>query len=266
MTLRSLIKVAEKYAVDNSPTLISAIAVSGTLTTAFLTGKATFKAADIIAAEQTRRSFSELEEHVKLTKKDKTKLVWKCYIPPALAVAGTIGCIITANSISASRLAGMAAAYKLSEKQYKEYEDKIKEKLGLKEEQRARDEMYQEQLDRNPPPAPGHGEGQVIPGGGNVLFRESWTGRYFYSTMETVKAAQNTINYRMISDNYATLSDFYEEIGLANTQESSEVGWSIEQPVELYFSTGSVNGIPCHVMEYHNRPIAIRDHHYRGIH
>lgn len=270
MTLRSVSKVVEKYATDNAPTLISAVAVSGTFMTAFLTGKATFKAAKKIEERKTELSFFEDAVRPDFETKDKVLLVWKEYIPPAIAVVGTVACIITANSISASRLAGLAAAYKLSEKQYSEYKDKVVEKLGLKDEQTLRDEMHQDAIDRNPPPRSmmiSDGEGQVLPNTGNVLFREAWTGRYFYSTMETVKAAQNTINYRMISDNYATLSDFYDEIGLANTQESSEIGWNVEQPVELMFTVGKVNDIPCHVMEYHNRPRVLKDYNnYHGVH
>lgn len=272
MTLRSLLKTAEKMAVDNSPTLISAFAVTGTLTTAFLTGKATFKAAEIIAEELTSRDFQELYKDIPLTNKEKTKLVWKEYIPPALAVIGTVGCIVTANSISASRMAAMATAYKLSEKHFEEYKDKVIDKLGLKDEQEMRHELNQDQVNRTY--RDGQGDDFVALGrpglgvGGNTLFLEKWTGRYFWSDMETVKGAMNTINYRMIHDQYATLSDFYDEIGVKNTQESGEIGWSVEDPMDLHFDTVMADGgkIPCIVMEYHNRPKAIRDFHYRGIH
>jgi hypothetical protein len=49
VTLHSMLKLTEKYIIDNSPTLLSGIAVTGTLMTGYLTGKATFKAADLIA-------------------------------------------------------------------------------------------------------------------------------------------------------------------------------------------------------------------------
>jgi hypothetical protein len=269
MTIRTLIKAAEKLAVDNSPTLFSAVAVTGTITTAFLTGKATFKAAEIIESEMIHQDMQELG-HV-LTTKEKIKLVWPQYIPPAIAVVGTVACIVTANSISASRMAGLAAAYKLSEKQYKEYEDKIKEKLGLKEAEEIRHEINQDEIDRTYREVHGDSVGLGRPSlgvGGNTLFYEKWTGRYFWSDMETVKGAMNTLNYRMMTDHYATLSDFYDEIGLKNTQFSGEMGWSIENPVELYFDATMADGgkIPCIVMEYHNRPDTIKNYNYHGIH
>lgn len=258
MTLRSLFKTAEKYAVDNSPTLVSAFAVTGTLTTAYLTGKATFKAAEIIQNAETARSFEELKDDVPFTKSEKVAMVWKEYIPPALTVVFTIGCIVTANSINASRLAGMAAAYKLTEKQYDEYKDKVKEKLGLQDEKRMRDEINEETVRRNPP----SDDVQLLATEDEVLFLESWTGRYFRSKMHLVKGAENVINRNLIHDNYATLSDFYDELGLAHTQESSEVGWSIENPICLDFTTTLADGgtRPVIVMEYSNLPTPIRNY------
>jgi hypothetical protein len=264
VTLRSLLKVAEKYAIDNSPTIISAFAVTGAAMTAYLTGKATFKAATIIAAEQTNQDF--MEKGHPLETKEKIKLVWKEYIPPALMLVGTVGCILTANSISATRLAGLAAAYKVSEKQFDEYRDKVTEKLGIKKEQEIRDELNQDRFHNNPP----SDDIQVLAGEDEVLFLEAWTGRYFRSKMHLVKMAEARLNHRMIDDMYVSLSDFYDEIGLARTQFSSEVGWTIESPMELNFTTTVADGgtKPCFVMEYYNRPGIIKDYHkgFGGTH
>lgn len=262
MTLRTMFKAAEKLAVDNSPTLISAFAVTGTLTTAFLTGKATFKAAEIIRKREIEIDLFEQAVRPEFGKKEKVLLVWKEYVPPAISVVGTIACIVTANSISASRLAGMTAAYKLTEKQYEEYKDKVKEKLGLQDEKRMRDEINEEKIRRNPP----SDDIQTMATEDEVVFLEGWTGRYFRSKMHHVKAAENKINRDLIHDNYATLSDFYDELGLARTQESSEVGWSLENPICLDFTTALADGDtrPVIVMEYSNLPTAIRNYHRMG--
>lgn len=265
MTVRSIIKVTERYVINNSPTLLSAVAVTGAVAAAYLTGKATFRAASILQKEVYDRNMRELDEDDIPTTKECIKLVWKEYIPPAAVLTGTVVCIVTANSISASRMAGLMAAYKVSEKQFNEYRDKVMEKIGPNKEQEVRDEINQEAVRRNPPNDDLHFLAELD----DVLFLEKWTGRYFKSKVETVKAAMNTINYRMMSDRYATLSDFYDEIGLKNTQESGEIGWSIENPVDLYFTTTMADGgsRPCIVMEYHNRPIMVRDYtSYNGIH
>lgn len=266
MALRSILKVTQRYVIDNAPTLLSAVAVTGTLTTAYLTGKATFRAADLIREEQERRDLYEVPVG-SFEVKEKAKLVWKEYIPPALVVAGTIGCILSANSLSATRLAGLAAAYKISEKQFEEYREKALEKLGVKDEKRMRDEINEEMVRRNPP----SDDVQVLATEDEVIFLEKWTGRYFRSKMHLVKAAEVYVNNECLHNRYATLSDFYDQLGLARTQESSEVGWSLENPISLDFTTTLADGgsRPCIVMEYYNRPQIIRDYQereYPGIH
>jgi hypothetical protein len=258
VSIRSLIKTAEKLAVDNSPTIISALAVTGTLTTAYLTAKATFRASEILQIERMNRDMQELRKDEEITKTDAAKLVWKEYIPPALAVVGTVACIVTANSISASRLAGLAAAYKLTEQQYKEYEDKIKEKLGLQEEKRVRDEIAEAKVRNNPP----SNDVQLYAGEDEVVFLEDYTGRYFRSKMHLIKAAQNRINASLITNQHATLTDFYDEIGLKRTSESSEIGWSLENAMELDFTTALADQDtrPVIVLRYANRPHLIRDY------
>lgn len=259
MTLRTTIKLAEKFIIDNSPTVLSGIAVTGTLTVAYLTGKASFKAAKLIREEEIARDLRE--KNPPFENKDKAKLVWKAYIPPALAVLGTATCIVAANHINARRMAALAAAYKLSEKQITEYKDKVIEKFGESKEREMRDELAQDQVNRTPISS------QVLLNEKDTLFFEKWTGRYFRSDMETVKAAQNKINHSMVSDMYATLSDFYDWLGLPHTQESSEVGWCVEgNQMDLYFSTTMAEDgrTPCIVMEYNNRPQPIREYSYRG--
>jgi hypothetical protein len=44
-----------KFASDNSPAILTSAAVVGTITTAYLTGKASFKAADVIRDEEDKR-------------------------------------------------------------------------------------------------------------------------------------------------------------------------------------------------------------------
>jgi hypothetical protein len=193
VTLRSFIKVSEKFIIDNSPTLLSGIAVTGTFTVAYLTGKATFKAGDIICKEEAMLLGGELtEKMVPLSVKARAKLVWKEYMPP-----------------SDSQLA---------------------------------------MLDNN------------------VIVMEKWTGRYFRSDMETIKSAENKINHDMISNMYASLSDFYDWLNLPHTQESNEVGWSIDNPMELSFTHGMAQDgrTPVLVMEYRKSPLPIRDYHHAG--
>lgn len=243
MSLSQVAKKFEKLLTDNSPVLLTSVGVAGTIATAVLTGKASFEAAQI------------LNETEPLEPKEKVELVWKLYIPPVIVGAGTVSAIVLANRIGTRRAAAMAAAYTISEKAYAEYREKVVEKLGEAKEQEVRDEIAQQRVNANPP-----NNEVIIVDNGDVLFLESYTGRYFKSSMETVKKALNDTNYQMYSDMYASLGDFQQRIGLPRTSLSEEVGWTVEDKIEIEFSaTLTEDQRPCIVMNYIVAPV--REYH-----
>jgi len=245
MPLSELLKRSQKFVLDNSPTILTTIAVTGTLTTAYLTGKATVQAIEIIREEQ-------LERHSPLDHKDKVKLVWKEYIPPATTVLVTIACIILSNRIGNRRAAALAAVYAISEKAFEEYKLKVIESIGAKKEQGLRDELAQERITRNPVGT----KEVIIAGSGSVLCNEAFTGRYFISDMETLRKAQNDINHQVLNDSYASLSDFYDLISLPHTSNSDDVGWNSDKLLELQFSaTLTEDGRPCISVEFVVSPV-----------
>jgi hypothetical protein len=254
MDLRELLKRAQKITIDNSPAILTAVAVTGTVTTAYLTGRASIKAAEILAAEEGRQQYTRVG--LKLEPKEKVALTWKLYIPAVSTGLLTVTCIIGANRIGTRRAAAVAAAYTLSEKAFVEYRDKVVEKLGDKKEQDLRDELAQDKVTKNP----GNSSKLVIVDGKSVLCYEAYTGRYFISDMETLRKAQNDINFRVNNDYYASLTDFYNEIGLTQTSISDEVGWNADKLLDLKFSTTmSEDGRPCIVIDYAVAPV--RDYH-----
>jgi hypothetical protein len=257
----SIAKKLVKLTDDNLPTVLSAAAVVGTAATVYLTGKATFKAAELIHEEQEKRNLHEIEELRVLPTMDKVKLVWVQYLPAAGTTIATIGCIVFANRISATRLAAVAAAYSASEKRFGEYKQKVTEKLGINKEQAARDELAQERVNANPP------SGQtIIMGGGDSLFQDVMSGRYFMSDMESVRKAVNDLNERMMHEMTCTLTEYYGELGLEKTKISDEVGWDVSNgPIELRFSTALAdNNRPCIVVDFYRDPAPIRGHSFSG--
>lgn len=260
MNIGSVTKIGvklEKFTKDNAPTILTGVGVVGTLATAFLTGKATFKAADLINEKKFIKHLHEPATTVvkkndeELTKFDKVKLTWTCYLPPVATGTITIVSIVFANRISAKRMAALAAGYGLLEGRFDEYQDKMKEKFGLKKENDAKDELAQERVDRKPP------DSTIIVGEGKVLFQDEPSGRYFESTMEEINRAENTLNRRIAKDESAALTDWYDLIGLAPTGLSEDFGWDISNdPVDV--SKRAVitqDGKPCIVLEYNIHPI-----------
>jgi hypothetical protein len=248
VTLINVAKRTEKFLADNSPVVLTVFAVTGTITTAYLTGKATFKAADLIKIDEQRR-YHYNEDPAE--KKEVFLLVWKEYIPAAGVCFGTLGCIITANRIGTRRAAAMAAAYSISEKAFSEYKEKVVEKLGDNKERAIRDEIAQDQVTKNP--ATGR---EVLIGRGDILCFDAYTARYFMSSMEEVKKAQNDTNYEILHNNYCSLGDFYNRLGLPGTSFSEEVGWNSDHLLEVVFSTVLADdGQPCLSLRFHVDPI-----------
>lgn len=243
MNVTGLISRAETILRSNSPTILTALGASGTITTAYLAGKASFKAAKRINNEE-RFSQGKLVKEP-LAKKEAFKLVWKFYIPTVISGATTIGCIVFARKIDSRRTAALTAAYSLSERAFIEYKDKVVETLGERKEQKVRDDIAQDKVRANPPSST-----LILEGAGGVLVCELFTGRYFKSDMESLKKAENELNGYLLRHTYATLSDFYHIIGLKNTTESSNIGWNADKLMELEFSHALAEGVPCITFEY----------------
>lgn len=249
-TFLEIAKAAEKLAIDNSPAILTALGVTGVLTTAYLTGKASFKAAYRIEDEQSQMNAHP--SHYQLENKEKFLLIWKLYIPAIGTGVVTVVCIIGANRIGSRRAAALAAAFSISEKAFTEYEEKVIEKMGALKERGIHDEIAQDRVSRNPV-----GEREIIiTGNGEVLCYDSFSGRYFESSMEELKKAQNDINYTILSDGYASVGDFYGKIGLSATAYSEEVGWKSDTKLELSFAgTLSEDQRPCIAIEFRAAPV-----------
>lgn len=241
-----------KLTEDNSPLILTSVGIVGTVVTAYLTGRASFKAAQILDDQETLAIQEDLPP---LEPKEKAKLVWKLYIPATSSAIFTIAAITLANRIGTRRAAALAAAYVVSEKAFDEYREKIVEKLGSKKEKEARVEMAQDRVNRQPPPS----TAVVLAGEGSVMCMENFTGRYWLCDMETLRAAQNSINAQILSDSYASLSDFYRQVGLSSTGSSDEFGWDVDRLLELSFSAvlAPATNKPVMVVDY--RIIPVRD-------
>ena len=236
-TLNQIFGKAEKLVRTNSPAILAALGVSGTIATAYLTAKASFKSADRIRKAEPQPT----------TTKEKAQLVWRNYIPAGISGAITIGCIVGATGVGNRRTAAAASAYTITERAFTEYREKVVEQIGENKEQKLRDEIAQDRITANPPQS----SEIIVTGAGTVLCCEMYTKRYFESDMETLRKAQNDINARVLQDLYVLLSDFYYMIGLPATEQSTKVGWDSDKLMELKFSTAlTEDGRPCLTFEY----------------
>lgn len=239
------LKQLERVSIANSPTILTAIGVVGVATTAYLAVRG--------ARAHFRHEIIEgVVEEIPQSPKDRLKSSYKFYIPAAISGSLTCAAIISANRIGTKRTAALAAAYTISEQAFSEYRTKIVEKIGDRKETQYRDEIAQERITRT-----AEKYMPTVVGTGKVPCYDMFTDRYFQSTIEDIKKAQNDTNYRMLNDGYASLSDFYESIGLPATSMSEELGWSRDRQLDVKFGTHlSPDGTPCLAIDFLSAPQA----------
>jgi hypothetical protein len=232
-------KVVGKALSDNSPKILTGMAVTGVITTAILTGKAAYKTGQYVA---------DLEEE--LTPREVAREVYKDYIPAAAMGIVTAACIIGANSIHSRRQAALMSAYSLVDTAFHEYKDKVVEEMGKNREQKVYDDIAQERVAADKP-----SHEVIITGEGGVLCLDMFSGRYFRNDMQTIRAAVNDINYKLNNDAYASLNDFWRLIGLPATDVGEELGWTHEELMELVYTTAlTPEDKPCLAIQFRKLP------------
>ena len=254
MNISDIPTKASKLIQDNSPTILAGVAVSGVVATAILSGQASYRAALLIHSSE---AVGEILEDPRERLKEQVRMIWPLYIP-ALTVGGlTITAIVLSERIGTRRAAALAAAYSISEKAFEQYKEKVVEKLGKNADRKIRDEMAQDDVTKA-----GKAE-VVVVGTGEVLCFDRWSGRYFNSSMESIKKAQNDLNYRVLNDNYASLNDFYNLVGLSTIPHGDDVGWVSMKLCEIRYSTViSEDEKPCIAIEFTVEPV--RDYYKRN--
>lgn len=251
MAIAQLARRVSKLAIDNSPTILTTFGVVGAVTTAYLTGKATFEAADIIRMKEADdEARSEALADPKEILKDRIHLVWRLYIPAATTGIATVACIIGANHVGNRRAAGLAAATTIIERSFDEYKTKVVEKLGERKESAIHDELQQEKVLRAEPE-----DLDLYPLNEGELCFDSFSARYFRSTVEDIRAAINTVNNRINHDGYACLGDLYRILDIPATEYSELVGWNSDRLIDDNITSALDKGDkPIIVLAFRNSP------------
>lgn len=231
----------------NSPTILTGLAVCGLVTTVIFAVRATPKAMELIK-EDSRLAHDG--DPYAYSNKEALKSAWKPYIPAAAMGVVTIACVIGSNSINQRRNAALATVYGVTEAAFREYKEKVVETIGKSKELKLRDEISAEHVRRNPP----NEENVILTGKGNVLCRDSFSGRYFRSDIEKIRRSINDLNKEFLNGMgmWLGLNDVYYEFGLSETALGGLLGWDLDQGLlDISFSSQvTENGEPCLVLNY----------------
>ena len=257
MNKQTLSKLARDTRISlskHSPEILMAIGITGMITTTVLAVKATPKALLLI---EDRKNELEVET---LTPVETVKTTWKCYVPAAVSGATAIACLVGSNSVNSKRNAALATAYKLSETAFTEYREKVVETIGEKKEKVVRDKISEKQIKENPVTK----TEIIMTGKHKTLFFDPLSHRYFYSSIENLRRAENTLNKEIICDPFdagVTVNDFYDEIGIPQTATGDNLGWNLRVGmIDIYTSAQKIEddeeheGEPCLVINFSNPP------------
>lgn len=234
----------------HSPEILTGLGIGGMLTSTVLAVKATPKALRLMELKKEELGISSDE---KLTVKETVQATWKCYIPAAVTATVSTACLIGASTVSAKRNAALAAAYQLSQSALTEFRESVIETVGEKKEQAIRDNANKKRIENNP----ASNCEVFVTGGGETLFYEPISDRYFTSDMEKVRKAENDLNKKLLQEMYVSLNDFYDEIGLKQTSLGNSIGWNLNKEGMLNFHYSALitdEGKPCIVVEHHIEP------------
>lgn len=244
--ITNIIKGIKASISRHSPEILTGIGIAGMVTTTILAVKATPKAIKLIEAEKQAKHVDALSPV------DTVKTVWKCYIPAAMTGVSSIACLIGSNAINAKRNAALTTVYTLSEMARNEYKEKVIETIGEKKERTIKEKVDAERIKRDPVSK----KEVIITEKGTTLCYDHVFGRYFKSDIDIINRAMNKINREIVINMYASLNDFYAELGLSPVEMGYDLGWNIDDgTIEIEPSSQLADdGTPCLVIDYNIPP------------
>lgn len=249
--LRNMLTQTGDTVVKHSPSILTGAAVGGMFLSNILVAKATYLALLDLQDREESDFVAMGDAAVPLTNREILELVWKRYIPAAVAVTMAGSAVIAANKVNLSRQAALLSLYEITSHSLKQYQSTVLDEIGPKKEGKVRDAMAIREMKAADP--------SYIHGTGGQLFFDSLSGRFFYSDVESIRKALNDYNAELHTDMYKTLNDFYWLIDLTPVKMGERNGWSIDDGVvDIHFTTTlTEQNEACIVMTFKDIPKAL---------
>lgn len=212
-----------------SPTILTFIGVAGVIATAISSATSTVKAIEILKEKN--------EENECVSKSEIFSKVVPIYTPTIIFGGITIMCIFEANVLNKKKQAALMSAYALINNSYRDYKRKVKELYGEETHRRIIESMTVEKAKDTHITAPTFLTSATLDfedeNEKKRVFYDSFSKRYFESTIEKVLEAEYHLNRNFTARGYSCLNEFYEFLGIDKRDYGDELGWSVED--ELYW-------------------------------
>lgn len=258
-TVTTFFKSTGQKIIDNSPAILTGIAVVGAISAVVMAVKATPAAMDALEEDRHERE-KEAEENnedpseVTTTWKDAVRVCWKLYLPTTLTLTTSIAGAVASNYVSSKRAGALATAFAISQETFRTYQDKVIEEIGKKKEEGIRDKIAKDKAKASPY----DGNTVILSGNGNYLFYDSYSGRYFRTDISNVDKAKNELNSKINNEMYATVNDFYDILNLRELKRidgGESLGWSgdlMDYNIHATVDKNECNGEPYIILTFTN--------------
>lgn len=208
-------------------TVLTCMGAVGVIATAVTAVRATPKALELIKRDSKKNHDGDPHAY---TKAEAIKSSWKCYIFPVSLGVSTIVCIFGANILNHRQQANLASGYALIANAYQDYKRKVVEIHGKDAHERIMKELAVEKAKDVVITAPWWCGTASIDfedaGEESRLFYDSYSKRYFETTISKVLQAEYHLNRNFALGGFPTLNDYYDFLGLEHIEDGDEQGWS----------------------------------------
>lgn len=199
------------------------VSMAGVVATAVLTAKATPKAEKLLKELK--------DENPEPTTLETVKKVAPAYIPAAVSGTLTIACIAATTILNRKSQASLASAYALLNHNYQRYRDHVKKIFGEDADQKVVDSIVKEECKSKPLySTTGWGVDTLD---FNVqeekrLFYDSYSERYFESTIGRVLQAEYHLNRNFALGGNVSVNMFYDFLGLEPVKDGDVNRWDVD--------------------------------------
>lgn len=240
----------------NNSAILAGLGVVGLIATGYFAYKAGAKADRIL--EEKRKDMALVDPKDKEAKKavstETAKALAPILAPPIVMGIASTACIIGSHKASQRKIAALSAAYSIAETSIKELNGKMRETLGEQKTRQIKDAITKDKLNANPPVE----NNIILPENGDIMCKDSYSGRFFRSNAQKIGLAINKMSGRIATEMYVSLNDFYDAINSSDLPPipmGEDLGWNIDDlyngalPI-TYTAILTDSGIPCLCLDY----------------
>lgn len=195
----------------NKSLIMTLVATGGVIATCIFVGIETPKALQALEEEEKKKGEA-------LTKKETAIVAAKEYLPAIVMGAGTIGCIFGIRVLDRKQQTSMIAAYGLLSKNFKQYKDAAVRVYGEEGEQKIRDEIILQNSNYHHIGCDELDE--------KAVWVDEISGESVEAFEKEIIDAEYHFNRNFVMRGYASLNEFYDFLGLPQTEYGDSVGWS----------------------------------------